>query len=76
LNVVLSPSFEAEEGDELSIEDGRIVNVTSGRAFPIEPLPKARQAILDAGGLVSYTRARLVAARSVHGRLPDAPPPP
>ena len=59
LKVVLAPSFEANEGDEVVFEDGRILNLTSSRAFEVEPLPKARQAILDAGGLVPYTRARL-----------------
>jgi 3-isopropylmalate/(R)-2-methylmalate dehydratase small subunit len=61
LNVVLAPSFEANEGDEIVFEEGLILDLTSGRAFPIDPLPKARQAILDAGGLVPYTRARLTA---------------
>ncbi len=59
LKVVLAPSFEANEGDEVVFEDGRILDLTSGRAFEIDPLPKARQAIIDAGGLVPYTRARL-----------------
>jgi 3-isopropylmalate/(R)-2-methylmalate dehydratase small subunit len=67
LQVVLAPSFEANDGDELAFEDGRIRDVTSGRQFPVDPLPKARQAILDAGGLVSYTRARLLAvAQALH----------
>jgi len=61
LKVVLAPSFEANEGDEIVFEEGRILDVTSNRAFEVEPLPKARQAIIDAGGLVPYTRARLVA---------------
>lgn len=62
LRVVIAPAFEANEGDEVVFEDGRVLNRTLNRAFEIEPLPKARQAIIDAGGLVSYTRARLVAA--------------
>lgn len=60
LKVVLAPSFEANEGDEVVFEDGLVLDLTSGRAFPVDPLPKARQAILDAGGLVPYTRARLL----------------
>src|ERR1700675_4074275 len=51
LEVLLSPSFEANEGDEVVFEDGLILDLTSGRAFQADPLPKARQAILDAGGL-------------------------
>ena len=67
LKVILAPSFEADEGDEVVFEDGRILNLTTNREFEIDPLPNARQAIIDAGGLVPYTRARLVAAQSAHG---------
>ena len=74
LKVVLAPSFEANEGDELVLEDGRILDVTSNRAFEIEPLPKARQAIIDAGGLVPYTRARLIAAQSDRGAPRETSP--
>jgi 3-isopropylmalate/(R)-2-methylmalate dehydratase small subunit len=59
LKVILAPSFEANEGDEVVFEDGRVLNRTSSRVFEVDPLPKARQAIIDAGGLVPYTRARL-----------------
>ncbi len=67
LSVVPAPSFEALEGDEVVFEDGLILDLTSSRAFKIDPLPKARQAILDAGGLVPYTRARLVEAERARG---------
>jgi 3-isopropylmalate/(R)-2-methylmalate dehydratase small subunit len=63
LRVVIASSFAASEGDEIAFEDGRVLNRTLNRAFQVEPLPRARQAIIDAGGLVPYTRARLVAAR-------------
>ena len=76
LNVSISPSFEANEGDEVVFEDGRILDLTSNRAFEVDPLPKARQAIIDAGGLVPYTRARLVAAESARGAPREAPQPP
>ncbi|MCX5785443.1 MAG: 3-isopropylmalate dehydratase [Elusimicrobia bacterium] len=60
LDIVICPSIEAAEGDELEIAQGRVFNRTSGESFAIEPLPKARQAIIDAGGLVSYTRKLLM----------------
>ncbi len=60
LNVVLCPEIEANEGDELAIGEGKVLNRTSGRSFAIEPLPRARQAIIDAGGLVPYTRMKLM----------------
>lgn len=60
LNLVICPTVEASEGDELEVLAGRVVNVTTGREFPTEPLPPARQAIIDAGGLIPYTRKRLM----------------
>ena len=60
LNMVICPTLEAKEGDEIELDGKVVVNRTSGRSFPIVNLPKARQAILDAGGLIPYTRRLLV----------------
>jgi len=60
LKTVVCPDIEASEGNELQITADRIINNTSGKSFPTVPLPKARQAIIDAGGLVEYTRKRLL----------------
>ena len=57
---VVCPDIEASEGDELEIGPDRVVNRTTGKSFAVTPLPKARQAIIDAGGLVAYTRKRLM----------------
>ena len=56
LAMVICPGVEAQVGDELEIAGGEVRNRTSGKSFAIEPLPRARQAILDAGGLVPYVR--------------------
>ena len=61
LRIVVCPTIVASEGDNLEFTEGEIVNKTTGKRFAIEPLPKARQAIIDAGGLIAYTRKRLVA---------------
>ena len=61
--MVICPDIEAEEGDELEISGDILKNVTSGKEFKIVPLPPARQAIIDAGGLVAYTRAKLLAKK-------------
>lgn len=61
LRTVVCPMIEASEGDDLEFTDGEIFNKTTGKRFVIEPLSKARQAIIDAGGLVAYTRQRLIA---------------
>jgi 3-isopropylmalate/(R)-2-methylmalate dehydratase small subunit len=60
LPVVICPTIEANEGDELEIRGDVVVNRTTGRTFPVTPLPKARQAIIDAGGLIPYTRRLLL----------------
>ena len=60
LKMVICPDIEADEGDELEIKGDTLVNVTKGKEFKITPLPPARQAIIDAGGLIAFTRARLI----------------
>ncbi len=63
LRTLTCPAIEAEPGDELEFEGDAVVNRTQGKRFPIEPLPAARRAIVDAGGLVPYARKRLVESR-------------
>jgi 3-isopropylmalate/(R)-2-methylmalate dehydratase small subunit len=60
LKTIICPDIEANENDELEISDTEISNKTSGKKFAIEPLPRARQAIIDAGGLIAYTRKKLM----------------
>jgi 3-isopropylmalate/(R)-2-methylmalate dehydratase small subunit len=62
LNLVTSPDLEASEGDELEVAPDKVVNKTTGKTFTVVPLPKARQAIVDAGGLIAYTRKRVLEA--------------
>ncbi|MDP3150507.1 MAG: 3-isopropylmalate dehydratase [Ignavibacteria bacterium] len=60
LRTIICPTIEANEGDELEISETEIINKTSGKKFAIEPLPQARQAIIDAGGLIAYTKKKLL----------------
>ena len=60
LQMIICPTIEAAEGDELELRNNEIFNLTTGKSFAIEPLPKARQAIIDAGGLIPYTRRMLL----------------
>ena len=60
LKMIICPDIEAEEGDELEVADNKVHNLTSGQSYAIEPLPLARQAIIDAGGLIPYTRRLLL----------------
>jgi 3-isopropylmalate/(R)-2-methylmalate dehydratase small subunit len=59
LRVVICPALEAGPGDSLEIEESEVLNRTTGLRFAVVPLPPARQAIVDAGGLIPYVRARL-----------------
>jgi 3-isopropylmalate/(R)-2-methylmalate dehydratase small subunit len=60
LNTVICPDIDANEGDEITLETKYVNNVSTGKKFEIVPLPKARQAIIDAGGLIPYTRELLL----------------
>lgn len=60
LRVVTVPELQAEEGDELEIGEDVVIHKGSGKVFTIERLPSARQAIINAGGLIPYTRRRLL----------------
>ncbi len=60
LRLIEAPGVSANEGDELAVGATEVVNLTSGRRFSVRPLAPARQAIIDAGGLIAYTRRRLL----------------
>jgi 3-isopropylmalate/(R)-2-methylmalate dehydratase small subunit len=59
LRMVVCPGIEAAEGDELELAPGAVINHTSRKQFMLEPMPKSRQVIIEAGGLIPYTRKRL-----------------
>ena len=61
LQTIVCPDISASEGDEISVSPGEVWNVTSGKKCSVRPLPAARQAIIDAGGLIQYTRQRMTA---------------
>jgi len=60
LQVFACLTLEANEGDELNISGNRVVNKTTGKSFILQPLPAAKRAIIAAGGLIPYTRKRLL----------------
>ncbi len=60
LRMVICPDMTAEPGDELEIFSTTVYNVSSGKSFPVIPLPSSRQAIINAGGLIPYTRQRIL----------------
>ena len=60
LHLVEAPGIKAAAGDELAIGVAAVTNLTTEKRFATRPLPPARQAIIDAGGLIAYTRRRLL----------------
>jgi 3-isopropylmalate/(R)-2-methylmalate dehydratase small subunit len=60
LNFIEAPAIEAAVGDELEVQGDEVINVTQAKRFPIVPLPPARQALVEAGGLIAYTRKRVL----------------
>jgi hypothetical protein len=58
--MIVCPDIDAAEGDELELMPEAVVNKTSGKQFKVDPMPKSRQIIIDAGGLIPYTRKRLL----------------
>jgi 3-isopropylmalate dehydratase small subunit len=61
LNVVTCPTLVAAKGDDLEVTNTEVFNRTSDQRYPVIPLPKSRQEIIAAGGLIAFTRHRLIA---------------
>jgi len=60
LQIFVCSQLEASEGDELEITHNHVINKTTQRSFALEPLPAAKQDVIAAGGLIPYTRERLM----------------
>ena len=60
LGLVSVPGITAQEGDELEFHPTAVLNKSRGTSLLVQHLPQARQAIIDAGGLIPYTRNRLM----------------
>jgi len=71
LQIIICPEIEANEGDDLEITTAKVINKTNGKSFRIEPMPKSRQAIIDAGGLIAYTMKRVL-EKQTHDSRPTA----
>jgi 3-isopropylmalate/(R)-2-methylmalate dehydratase small subunit len=60
LRTVICPDIQAAEGDELEVTNDKVINKTNDKSFDSVPLPRERQAIIDAGGLIPFTRRVLL----------------
>jgi len=60
LQLITCPEIEANIGDEIDILPDKIINKSTGKEFKTIPLTKTQQEIINAGGLIAYTRKRLL----------------
>lgn len=60
LKLITCPDIEAESGDNIEISETKVRNLSNGKTYEIIPLPEARKTIVDAGGLIPYTRKLLL----------------
>lgn len=53
--------MEFKEGDEVEVDmqNGKIINKSTGKEVAFPPLPESMRAILDAGGLAEFVKKRL-----------------
>ncbi len=64
LQIFVCSQLESDEGDELEIAGDHVVNKTTQKRFALQHLPAARRYVIAAGGLIPYTRERLVKMRA------------
>jgi len=49
---------------EVDLSTGKITNITNGKTFSAKPYPEFMSELINAGGLVDYTKKRLAQRRS------------
>lgn len=64
LRTVSCPDISADIGDEIEIGNKSVKNLTKNLEFNIVRIPPARQSIVDAGGLIPYTRKKLIESKT------------
>jgi 3-isopropylmalate/(R)-2-methylmalate dehydratase small subunit len=68
LPILVAPEAarDAEAGDALTVDlaSGRITNTRLGKVYQTTPFPPFIMAIIEAGGLIPYTRAELHEAKT------------
>jgi 3-isopropylmalate/(R)-2-methylmalate dehydratase small subunit len=60
LRILVCPLIEADIGDALEITGEQVINKATHKRYALQPLAQSRRAIIDAGGLIPYTRQRLL----------------
>ena len=64
LECAAADSIEAGDELEVDLETGEIVDVTGGKTLRAEPYPDFMLGIIQAGGLIEYTRKKIEARGS------------
>jgi len=62
LPVLICPEADRiDDGDEISlrVDDGIVLNHTTGEQYQADPLPEFLQNLVDSGGLKPYTKAKI-----------------
>ncbi len=59
LRLIQAEGIDAREGQEIILEEAVVRDAAGGASWPVRRLPESRQAIIEAGGLIPYTRKRL-----------------
>ncbi len=60
LQMVVCPDIEASEGDDLELTSLEVLNKKNNKRFRVLPMSESRQAIIDAQGLIPFTRKKLL----------------
>ena len=60
LSIITVPDISTFLGDEIEITESKIINKTTNKIYDIIPLSPMRRAVIDAGGLIPYTRKMLL----------------
>lgn len=63
LKTIVCPDIDADFGDEIEVTADKVINKTKGKEFATIPHAPARQQIIDAGGLIAFTRKRLIESK-------------
>ena len=63
--IIFPQALEIRMGDEVTVDPatGTITNHSQGRTYAVPPIPPNLMAMIEAGGLIPYTTAKLAAAR-------------
>jgi 3-isopropylmalate/(R)-2-methylmalate dehydratase small subunit len=64
--IVFPQALEIRDGDEVTVDAGAglVTNHTQGRTYAVAAIPPNLMTMIEAGGLIPYTTAKLAAARA------------